>query len=217
MKGLVFGVAALTVCVSFAPAARGQSAGKPTLGAWGVDLSGMDKSVRPGDDFFEYANGNWYRNAVIPPDRSSTGSFQTLQILSEKRMQDLIAEIKAKPDAQLSDEERKIRDLYDAFTDAAQIEQRGLAPARNDLDLIASAKTADDVAHLMGRTSLPADSLFGSFVNADAKHPSQYVMLVIAGRPRDAEPRLLPQGRSGARRDPRRLPQVPDVDARTCR
>ena len=64
----------------------------------------MDKSVRPGDDFFEYANGNWYRNAVIRRIAAPTGSFQTLQILSEKPMQDLIAEIKAKPDAQLSDE-----------------------------------------------------------------------------------------------------------------
>ncbi len=177
MKRLVFGIAALTMCVGFAAAVRGQSARKPTLGAWGVDLSGMDKSVQPGDDFFEYANGTWYKNAVIPPDRTSTGSFQDLQILSEKRMKDLVAALEAKPYAQLSDEERKIRDLYDAFTDTAQIEQRGIAPAKKDLDLITSAKTAEDVAHLMGSTTLLADSLFGSFVNADAKHPSQYVML----------------------------------------
>ncbi len=178
MKRVVFGVAALTMCVGFVAAVRGQSAGKPTLGAWGVDLSGMDKTVQPGDDFFEYANGTWYKNAVIPPDRTSTGSFQDLQILSEKRMKDLVAALEAKPEAQLSAEERKIRDLYDAFTDTTQIEQRGLAPAKKDLDLIASAKTAEDVAHLMGSTTVLADSLFGSFVNADARHPSQYVMLV---------------------------------------
>ena len=46
----------------------------------------MDKSVKPGDNFFDYVNGEWLKTAVIPPDRSQTGSFQDLQILSETRM-----------------------------------------------------------------------------------------------------------------------------------
>ena len=49
-------------------------AGKPAIGSWGFDLAGMDKSVRPGDDFFRYANGAWFDKAVIPSDRTS-GSF----------------------------------------------------------------------------------------------------------------------------------------------
>lgn len=178
MKQWVLGVAALAACVGLGAATGGQSAPTPVLGAWGVDLSGMDNSIRPGDDFFDYANGTWYRQAVIPPDRASTGSFQNLQILSEKRMQDLVAAIEAKPYAQLGNEERQIRDLYDAFTDTGQIEQRGIGPSKKDLDLIASAKAPDDVARLMGSTSIPADGPFGAFVNADAKHPDQYVMLV---------------------------------------
>src|SRR5437870_4224251 len=56
------------------------------LGKWGVDLPGMDKSVKPGDDFFMFVNGSWYKTAEIPVDRSSAGSFQNLRILSEKRM-----------------------------------------------------------------------------------------------------------------------------------
>jgi putative endopeptidase len=178
MKKVVIVGMALALSVSFAAATHGQSSAKPTLGTWGVDLGGMDKSVRPGDDFFEYANGTWYKNAVIPPDRTSTGSFQDLQMLSEKRMQELVTALQAKPYAQLSDEERKIRDLYEAFTDTAQIEQRGLAPVRKDLDRIASVKTPEDVARLMGSTSVPADRLFGTFVSGDAKHPTQYVLAV---------------------------------------
>ena len=58
----------------------------PSFGRWGVDLSSLDKSVRPGDNFFDYVNGAWLKKAVIPPDRSQTGSFQDLQILSERRM-----------------------------------------------------------------------------------------------------------------------------------
>ena len=138
----------------------------------------MDKSVKPGDDFFDYANGTWFKNAVIPADRPSTGSFQDLQILSEKRMKDIVAGLEAKPYAQLTAEQKKIRDLYDAFMDTAQIEKRGLAPAKKDLARFASLKTADDVARAMGDPAVPADSLFGTFINSDAKSPNQYVMLV---------------------------------------
>ncbi len=67
MKRLIIafaGLACLT-CAALADTA------KPVFGAWGVDLTGMDTSVKPGDDFFSYANGTWYKNAVIPADRSS--------------------------------------------------------------------------------------------------------------------------------------------------
>ena len=177
MKSFAFAVSALALTGLLATA-DAQPAAKPTFGAWGVDLSGMDKSVKPGDDFFDYANGTWFKNAVIPADRPSTGSFQDLQILSEKRMKDIVAGLEAKPYAQLTDEQKKIRDLYDAFMDTAQIEKRGLAPAKKDLARFASLKTADDVARAMGDPAVPADSLFGTFINSDAKSPNQYVMLV---------------------------------------
>ena len=177
MKSFAFAVSALALTGLLATA-DAQPAAKPTFGAWGVDLSGMDKSVKPGDDFFDYANGTWFKNAVIPADRPSTGSFLDLQILSEKRMKDIVAGLEAKPYAQLTAEQKKIRDLYDAFMDTAQIEKRGLAPAKKDLARFASLKTADDVARAMGDPAVPADSLFGTFINSDAKSPNQYVMLV---------------------------------------
>src|SRR6185503_11290753 len=63
---------ACAACVSVAALA---ATGHTQYGTWGVDLSAMDKSVKPGDDFFNYVNGSWYKKAVIPPDRSSIGSF----------------------------------------------------------------------------------------------------------------------------------------------
>jgi putative endopeptidase len=172
---VVVGALALATCVTPALA---QDAGKPMFGAWGVDLTGMDKSVKPGDDFFEYANGTWFKNAVIPADRASTGSFQDLQILSEKRMGEIVASLEAKPYAQLSPEEKQLRDLYDAFTDTAQIEKRGLAPVKKDLAEIASLKTLDDVARLMGTPRIATDSPFGAFVGANVKKPSEYAIFV---------------------------------------
>jgi putative endopeptidase len=167
---------ATVLCLALAPASQADDA-KPTFGTWGVDLAGMDKSVKPGDDFFDYANGTWYRNAVIPSDRTGTGSFYDLEILSDKRMGDIVNEIEAKAVAQLNSEEKKIRDLYDAFTDTGAIEKRGLAPVKKDLARIDSLKTLNQVARVMGDPAM-AGGLFAGFVNSDAKHPNQYVMLL---------------------------------------
>ena len=148
--------------------------GHTQYGTWGVDLSAMDKSVKPGDNFFSYVNGNWYKTAVIPPDRASTGSFQNLRILSEKRMGEIAASLDAKPYGQLSDEEKKLRDLYDAFNDQKQIDAAGLAPAKPDLDYIAGLKTPEDLATAMGRPDLGLDGPFGGGIGVDPKDPMKY-------------------------------------------
>ena len=66
---------------------------KAVLGTWGVDLVGMDKSVKPGDDFFRYVSGAWFATAEIPPDRTTTGSFVQLDIQSETRVRGIMTEL----------------------------------------------------------------------------------------------------------------------------
>ena len=66
------------------PAASGGSASSTEanrMGTWGIDTAGMDKSVKPGDDFFGYVNGTWAKNTPIPSDRSSYGGFAVLRDL----------------------------------------------------------------------------------------------------------------------------------------
>src|SRR5207237_8794403 len=115
------------------------------LGKWGVDLGGMDKSVAPGDNFFLYVNGKYLATAQIPPDRSSMGSFQQLQILSEERLKTIVNDLAAKPESALSPEEKKLRDLFDTFTDTAAIDAAGLKPAQKDLDYLNGLQTLPDV------------------------------------------------------------------------
>jgi putative endopeptidase len=149
---------------------------KPMFGAWGVDLAGMDKSVKPGDDFFEYANGTWYKNAVIPTDRTATGSFPNLTILSEQRMTQIVKglETKAQPNA----EEKQIRDLYDAYVDTAAIERNGLTPAKTNLAAIDALKTLDEVARAMGNPAVPIEGPFAVAIATDPKEPTRYVATV---------------------------------------
>jgi putative endopeptidase len=140
----------------------------------------MDKSVNPGDDFYAYVNGNWDKQAIIPPDRSNIGSFQQLAILSESRMKDIIRTLEAKPVQQLSHDEKKLRDLYDGFMDQSQIEARGLAPAKTDLTFIARLKTPADVARLMGSPKMEAGSLFNLSITVDDKNSNAYAVSVQA-------------------------------------
>ena len=93
----------------------------PQFGKWGIDLGAMDASVKPGDNFYQHADGNWLKTAVIAPDRSQTGAFQDLQILSEQRMRAIIDDLEKKPQSALTPDEKKLRDLYDAFEDTAAI------------------------------------------------------------------------------------------------
>src|SRR5262245_46813432 len=100
-------LAALALAMNFAEAQA--PASKAVLGNWGFELSGMDRNTRPGDDFFRYANGAWYDTAVIPADRTQTGSFVDLDVESEKRVQGILADLEKRTD--LSPEEKKVADL----------------------------------------------------------------------------------------------------------
>ena len=146
----------------------------PSFGKWGVDLTSVDKSVKPGDNFFDYVNGKWLKTATIPPDRSQTGSFQDLQILSERRMRAIMEGLEKKPVTALSPEEKKLRDLYDAFEDTKAIEANGLKPVQKDLDYLGGLKTPDDVARAMASPSLSTESIYGVSINVDDKNPDSY-------------------------------------------
>src|SRR3954468_9666378 len=97
-----------------APEAKAEAA-KP-----GIDLQGIDRSVKPGDDFFLFANGTWVKNTEIPPDRSSYGTGAVLVELTAKRTADLIAEVSKDPKSEVA---RKVGDYYASFLDEAAIEQ----------------------------------------------------------------------------------------------
>ena len=144
------------------------------LGKWGVDLSSMDKSVKPGDNFFNYVNGGWLKTAEIAPDRASAGSFQDLQILSEQRLRAIVEDLSKKRPSQMTAEERKLRDLYDSFVDTDAIEAKGLNPVRKDLDYLAGLQTHAQVASAMGSIRLSTQSIYGIGMGIDDKNPDNY-------------------------------------------
>jgi putative endopeptidase len=153
-----------------------------TVKPWGVELGYIDKSVKPGDDFFVYANGNWLKHDVIPADRTYSGVNLELDLQNEAKLKGLVADLASEPDSALTPEQRKLRDLYASFMDTKTIEANGLAPAQQDLAEIAGVKTLSDVARLMGDQSLGLDGPFGFYIGVDDKHSNNYsINLVQSG------------------------------------
>jgi len=104
------------------PAAAGVPRPAATTPDLGIDTAYIDHGVKPGDDFFLYANGAWLKTAQIPPDRSSTGAFYDIFQKTEQHTADLIRNAgKQQPAA--GSNARKIADYYAAYMDTAAIDR----------------------------------------------------------------------------------------------
>src|SRR6185437_3517597 len=161
----------------------------PAKTVHGIEVANMDRSVQPGDDFYEYANGAWIKKTVIPPDRPGVGVFTALSDLTNKRTAGLIEEA-AKAKAPAGSSTAKIADLYNSYMDEAGIEAKGLTPLKPHLDAIAAIKDKHELAHALGET-LRADvdalnntnfhtpNLFGLWVAPgfnDSEHYAAYLL-----------------------------------------
>jgi putative endopeptidase len=144
-------------------------------GTWGIDISGMDTSVKPGDSFFDYVNGTAVKEMVIPADRTSYGSFLALRELSENRMKVLVTGLASQTG--LSGDDAKIANLYNAMMDEAAINKLDVAPLAPTLAAIRNIKTKPQMATYMGKTSGEfGSSFFGAYVDGDAKNPQINVL-----------------------------------------
>src|SRR5205085_1655024 len=138
---------AISVLLTFC----GSLAAQPAASAaqHGIAADHIERSVRPGDDFYRYANGAWLQKTEIPPDRTSVGAFSLLDDLGNKRTAALI-ETMVKANAAAGSNERKVADLYQSYMDTATIEKRGLEPLKPQLDAIAAIKDKRELARALG-------------------------------------------------------------------
>jgi len=141
----------------------------------GLALKGMDKNIRPQDDFFAYANGRWMAETEIPADKSSWGSFN---ILHEKSLDQLQVIIQEAADSDTQDEtQQRIGNYYKAFLDTDAIIELDLAPLATELVLIEIMETHADVATYFGRSNaIGIDSPLNFWVDQDAKDSTNYIV-----------------------------------------
>jgi len=162
-------LAASAVALAAVPA---DAAPAPKYGAWGVDLSTRDAAAKPGDSFFDYANGSWYKAAQIPSDQPMVGTGMDLF----NRTQDQLRAIVDGPAAGASTEAgRKVRGLYQSFMDEPRIEQLDAKPLMADLEALKAVSDKAGMARFMGSTNRNfGSSIFSIGVTPDLKGPKLY-------------------------------------------
>jgi putative endopeptidase len=142
----------------------------------------MDRSVAPGDDFGQYANGTYLKNLVIPADKSNYGMFTKLRDLSQERTRLIVEAAAARKDAEPGSEAQKVGDFYASFLDEASIEAKGLAPLKPHLDAIAAINSRAELARVMGLANrVGVDMPLGIGPMQDLKNPNVYAVYVGQG------------------------------------
>jgi putative endopeptidase len=174
--------AALLVAVSVSGAdAPGKTAAK-RFGTWGIDVEGMDRSVKPGDDFVAYASGKWSASTEIPADKVSYNSFNILGDLSEARVRAIIERWAADGKLKAGSDEAKVAAMYRSFMDEAAAEKLDAKPIQPYLASLAKVKNHEELAKWIagaGRTF--SRTPFGVAVYDDAKDPDRYAAYMSQG------------------------------------
>lgn len=159
-------------------------------GTFGVDFDGMNTSVHPGDDFWEYVNGRWARTITIPADRGAEGPVSRLNDLAGSQVRAILEEMVSRR-AALTGDDLRIVDYYAALMDRPTIDARGITPLLEELAAVRGASTHGALAREMGNLIrgwtgtppvgrmpryFPAPFFLG--IGQDSKEPDRYVPIL---------------------------------------
>lgn len=156
-----------------------------------IDPGGMDTTIEPGDDFYDYANGRWMRDTTIPLDRPAYGTSAVLADDASNRTAYLIRSA-AISRAATGSEVRKIGDYYAAYMDTDTIERAGLSPLLPELNAIRAIASKAELGHLLGtqlrtdvdplnNTDFHTDRVFGLWIAPDFNDPERNAAYLLQG------------------------------------
>lgn len=147
---LLMATAAVTgLCAVALEARTAQPAHYPPFG---LDLSARDRATKPGDDFFQFANGRYLARTPIPASEAVVTRRSDMTDRIVARLRTILDEAAAKAESKPADISGKIGAYYASYMDEAGIERRGITAISPELEAIRSAGTRDDLAWLMGRS-----------------------------------------------------------------
>jgi len=170
--------------------AQGRAA---SIGAWGVDLSDQDHSVRPGDDFYRFQNGAWVARAAPDVKNPFMSYWRDVRNVAPARLRTILDGLVADPAAANSEPLRKAATLYRDYLDESAIERRGHAPLEPELKAIRALRTRSDIARYMGRMEGPQTlrganmrdgygrGMFLMNVAQDARRPDRNALYLAQG------------------------------------
>ena len=174
----------ITMAAALAVAALAADAQAPATAqgaVHGVNKADMDMSVRPGDDFYQYAGGGWLKANPMKPEYSSYGVFNDLAETNRKQIRELFENLSKEKHA-FGSVGQKVADLYNMAMDSVRLNKEGAAPLQKDLDKVkAFSKKADFTAFIADQHLYKGNPFFGIGVDTDLKNSDLNVMWLSAG------------------------------------
>lgn len=168
----------ITMMAALALAAMSADAQTPVHG---VNKADMDMSVKPGDDFYQYAGGGWLKANPMKPEYSSYGVFDDLAETNRKQIRELFENL-AKEKHAFGSVGQKVADLYNMAMDSTRLNNEGAAPLQADLAKVkAFSKKADFTAFIANQHMYHGNPFFGIGVDTDLKNSDLNVMWLSAG------------------------------------
>ena len=176
VTSLVLSGVVLFSAFAFAPDGDKSNAGGPP--AKFIDPANMDLSVKPGNDFFEYANGTWLKENSIPAKETRWGSFNILHQENTDKLLKLLTEVSKTTDQPKGSLKQRVGDLYASGMDSLAIEKLGYNPIKPDLARIKKINDLNGVINeiVYERINGEGSPLFGFGVGQDSKHPTKNIV-----------------------------------------
>lgn len=148
----------------------------------------IDRSIRPGDDFYQFANGSWLKTASIPAGQASFDTRAILVAGTSQRVRDLIQEAAA-TQAPKGSVRQKVGDYYASFLDSNGIEAKGMTPLAEEMSAISAIKDKASLSAYLGATlnseadglTGNSDHVFGAWVNQSFTDSEHYVFHLLQG------------------------------------
>jgi putative endopeptidase len=148
----------------------------------GIDLSLMDKSVKPGDDFFRYVNGTWSDKTEIPADKTRWGSFDELRQTTDRDALAILKEAAADKKLDPKSDQAKAVNVYRTYMDTVSRNKLGITPIKPLLAKINAIKNIDDLNKLITEMEPQGGiGFYGVGIGPDAKNSNKNVVNIGLG------------------------------------
>src|SRR6266702_5904349 len=148
-----------------------------------LDANSRDSSVKPGDDFFNYANGTWIKRTEIPPEYSRWGAFNELIERNSDALHTIAEKASKTPvDPKLSPETQKVGDYYASGMDEKMIEAMRTKPLQDEFNKIEMIKDRQDVlAEIAHLHAIGVNAFFDFGAGQDAKDSTRDIAQAVQG------------------------------------